>query len=148
RRKFVQMGSLAIAGIPLSQLTTSCSWYTANSKKEDLYTCFKEPKGLAKPFVRWWWNGLRVVKEEIERELDLLKAAGVGGVEINSIRFPETADPLHYKEYEWLSDGWMEMLEFALKAANDRGLVCDIIMGSGWPFGGEFLTREEQTQLM
>src|SRR5690606_5754075 len=35
-----------------------------------------------------------------------------------------------------------------LKAANDRGLVCDIIMGSGWPFGGEFLTREEQTQLM
>ena len=27
-------------------------------------------------------------------------------------------------------------------------MICDIIVGSGWPFGGEFLTKDEQTQIM
>lgn len=150
RRKFIKLSSVTIAGLPLSSLTANDSWYTndAAPAENELYTLFKNPVGTAKPFVRWWWNGLRVVKEELLRELDMLKELGIGGVEINSIRFPETADPLHYEELEWLSDGWMEMLEFALKAAKERGIVCDIIVGSGWPFGGEFLSPDEQTQIM
>jgi hypothetical protein len=27
-------------------------------------------------------------------------------------------------------------------------MVCDLIVGSGWPFGGEFLKKEEQTQMV
>jgi hypothetical protein len=150
RRKFLKLGSVTIAGLPLSSLTANAAWYTAHMvpAETELYTLFKDPSGTAKPFVRWWWNGLRVVKEELLRELDMLKELGIGGVEINSIRFPETADPLQYKEFEWLSDGWMEMLQFTLKAAKERGIICDVIMGSGWPFGGEFLTKDEQTQIM
>jgi len=82
------------------------------------------------------------------RELDMLKAAGVGGVEINSIKFPDTSDPLNYKEMNWLSDEWMGMIKVALKGAKERGMICDIIMGSGWPFGGEFLSKDQQTQMM
>ena len=40
------------------------------------------------PFVRWWWNGDKVEKDEITRELRLLKEAGIGSVEINPIKFP------------------------------------------------------------
>ena len=40
------------------------------------------------------------------------------------------------------------MLELALKEAKKRNMVCDMIVGSGWPFGGEFLEKEEQTQIM
>ncbi|RYE24309.1 MAG: hypothetical protein EOP45_05965 [Sphingobacteriaceae bacterium] len=151
RRKFLKISSITIAGIPLSKVTANRSWYqdlAAQPIADDLYEAFKNPTGTARPFVRWWWNGLRIVKEELLRELDMLKAAGIGGVEINSIRFPETADPLNYKEFEWLSDEWMEMVKVALKGAKERGLVCDIIMGSGWPFGGEFLKKDEQTQIM
>ena len=151
RRNFLKLGSITLAGIPLSNVIANESWYqdsAAETVGDDLYESFKNPTGISKPFVRWWWNGIRVVKEEILRELDLLKEAGIGGVEINSIRFPETADPLNYKEFEWLSDEWMDMIKVALKGAKERGLVCDIIMGSGWPFGGEFLKKEEQTQIL
>lgn len=152
RRKFIKLSSVTIAGLPLSRITKNTAWYQNEANKAlaggDLYTLFKDPINTSKPFVRWWWNGNRLVKEELLRELDMLKKLGIGGVEINSIRFPETADPLHYKEYEWLSDGWMDMLDFTLKAAKERGIICDIIVGSGWPFGGEFLTKDEQTQIM
>lgn len=152
RRKFIQLGSVTIAGLPLTRITKNAAWYNFNADKtlpaNDLYTAFKYPVNTSKPFVRWWWNGNRIVKEELLRELDMLRGLGIGGVEINSIRFPETADPLNYKEYEWLSDDWLDMLDFTLKAAEERGMICDIIVGSGWPFGGEFLTKDEQTQIM
>ncbi len=40
------------------------------------------------------------------------------------------------------------ILESALKGAKEKGIVCDMIVGSGWPFGGEFLSREDQTQMV
>ena len=150
RRRFLQLGSITLAGIPLSRLSANASWYRdLNTAAEgSLYEAFKNPAGTARPFVRWWWNGNRVVDKEILRELDMLKEAGVSGVEINSIRFPETSDPLNYKEMNWLSDEWMERIKTALQGARERGMTCDIIMGSGWPFGGEFLAKDEQTQMM
>ena len=35
-----------------------------------------------------------------------------------------------------------------MKGAKERGIICDMIVGSGWPFGGEFLTKEDQTQMV
>ncbi|HWB92927.1 MAG TPA: glycosyl hydrolase [Puia sp.] len=121
---------------------------TTPRANDALYAAFLTPANTAKPFVRWWWNGLRIVREELIRELDMLRSIGVGGVEINSIRFPDTADPMNYKELAWLSPEWVDLVQFAVDAAHERDMQCDIIMGSGWPFGGEFLTGDEQTQLM
>lgn len=149
RRKFVQISSVTLAGLPLVQLSGCASLYESTETNEtQLYQLFQKPENSNKPFIRWWWNGIRVVKEELLRELDLLKAAGIGGVEINAIEFPETADPLNYEEHEWLSNYWLEMLKIAVAGAKERGLICDIIVGSGWPFGGEFLKEEEQTQMI
>jgi hypothetical protein len=152
RRKFIKLGSLTVVGLPLSKITQNAAWYDLAGNdalpQGDLYAAFKDPANTAKPFVRWWWNGNRIVKEELLRELDMLKDLGVGGVEINSIRFPDTSDAMNYKELEWLSAEWLEMLDYTLKAAKERDIICDIIVGSGWPFGAEYLTKEEQTQLM
>jgi len=149
RRKFIQLSSVTLAGLPLVQLSGCSSFYrTPEMDENSLFQLFQNPENINKPFIRWWWNGIRVVKEELLRELDLLKAAGIGGVEINSIAFPETDDPLNYEEHEWLSDYWLEMLKIAVEGAKQRGLICDIIVGSGWPFGGEFLKEEEQTQMI
>jgi hypothetical protein len=98
--------------------------------------------------VRWWWNGDRVVGDEVLRELDVMKAAGIGGVEINPIRFPAEADPMNTTALTWMSDEWVKVLEVALKGTKERGMTCDMIVGSGWPYGGEFLSREDQTQLV
>lgn len=116
------------------------------SKK--LYEIFQNPDSKYRPFVRWWWNGLRLSEKEILHELDVMKQMGIGGVEINSIRFPEEADTLGYKVMPYLSDEWVNMVKIAAKGCKDRGMICDMIAGSGWPFGGEFLPEKHQLQML
>lgn len=119
----------------------------AQDLKPDLYQSFKTPSANARLFVRWWWNGDKLSEKEILRELDVMKAAGIGGVEINPIKFQPAPDPKGHKEIEWLSEDWLSMVKIAVEGAKKRGMICDMIVGSGWPFGGEFLSRDEQTQL-
>lgn len=112
--------------------------------EKDLYGAFRNPDNRYRPYVRWWWNGSRVAADEIVRELDLLHEAGIGGVEINTISFPQQTDTVGCAALPWLSDAWIRMVRTAADACRERGMVCDIIVGSGWPFGAEFLTRDEQ----
>lgn len=121
---------------------------TFKTPKCDLYETFKNPDAQYRPFVRWWWNGLKIDKKEIARELDLMKEIGIGGVEINSIRFPDGADSLNFKSKPYLSDEWADMIAFTAEACKERGMICDMIGGSGWPFGGEFLSRSQQLQML
>ncbi|MDX2187334.1 MAG: glycosyl hydrolase [Opitutaceae bacterium] len=110
---------------------------------------FSSPEPGSRPFVRWWWNGLRVSPDEIARQLDVMHRAGIGGVEINAIRMPDEANAgalAHGKLVPWLSPEWAEMVRFAADEAHKRGMTADLIVGSGWPFGGKFLEESEQTQ--
>ncbi len=115
---------------------------------DEIFQGFQNPPADAQVFVRWWWNGNRLTEPEILRELDVMKAAGIGGVEINPIAFPHNADPAGYKAMTIFEDEWLDVLQVALQGAKERGMVCDMIVGSGWPFGGEFLKKEEQTQMV
>jgi len=110
---------------------------------DEVFVGFQNPPAEARPFVRWWWNGNQVEAEEILRELDVLKAEGFGGVEINPIAKPpgpESKAPV----LTWRSEEWDRMLHVACKGAKERGMIADVIAGSGWPFGGEFLKPEQQ----
>jgi len=111
---------------------------------DQIYQGFKSPPSEARPFVRWWWNNDQVEKGEILRELDLIKAAGMGGVEINPIAGREGPRVSKAKVLTWRSKEWDSMLHVACKGAKERGLTVDLIAGSGWPFGGEFLKPDEQ----
>ena len=113
---------------------------------DDLYTQFKNPPSEARPFMRWWWNGDCIEVDELQRELDVMKAAGIGGVEINPIAKPEGGDDFEYNCYEWLSPEWNERVKATVNMARDRDMIVDLIMGSGWPFGGEFLEEDQFLQ--
>ena len=152
RRDFIRLASLTAGSIPAAKLSKAIiPWEQSINKipaPSGLFEIFKNPANQYRPFVRWWWNGDRLQAGEILRELDILQAAGIGGVEINPIKFPNEADPMDTQTLTWLSDEWIDMLSVALKGAKDRGMYCDMIVGSGWPYGGEFLSREEQTQMI
>ncbi len=147
RREFVRMGSLAslMYAFPLKSVLAS---EKETLQAIDLYSIFQNPPNAARPFVRWWWNGLRVEQAELLRELDMLKEKGISGVEINSIAFPSGNEAMSYKPIEWLSDEWLRLLKTTVEGAKERDITCDIIVGSGWPFGGEFLRKDEQIQLL
>lgn len=116
--------------------------------EKDLYQLFRTPDNRHYPYVRWWWNGGRVNKKEIYRQLDIMKAVGISGVEINPISFPGDTDPVGHPAIETFSDEWAEMVKIAVLACKERNMVCDMIVGSGWPYGGEFLPREKQIQML
>ena len=105
---------------------------------------FRDPQSIYRPFVRWWWNGDKVEADELKRELHILKEAGIGGVEINPVKFPgNDTDDLGKKSLPWLSDEWIDMLKVTFDEAKSLDMTCDLIVGSGWPFGAEFLKGDE-----
>lgn len=149
RRDFVKTGLLATSGTIMVNSVLGCVNPTLETGSLDsIFKGFKNPPADARLFVRWWWNGNRLSKKEILRELDVMKAAGIGGVEINPIAFPRDADPVGIEAMTIFEDDWLEMLQVALQGAKERGIICDMIVGSGWPFGGEFLKKQEQTQMV
>ena len=40
------------------------------------------PTAQTRPWTRWWWLGSAVDEANLTRELELFRAAGIGGVEI------------------------------------------------------------------
>ncbi len=102
----------------------------------DLYTGFVDPPAGTAPMMRWWWFGPDVTDAEIDRELEAMKAAGIGGVEVAYV-YPlsEVTEPLG-------SAGFLGHLRHAAETAQRLGMRFDITLGSGWSFGGPWITEE------
>lgn len=118
-----------------------------SASEDTLYAKFTDPGMDSRPFVRWWWNGDKIEKSELARELRVLKDAGFGGVEINPIAFPERTADMGIASIDWLSPAWLELLRFTLEEAASLGMTCDLIVGSGWPFGAPWLADEERSKV-
>ena len=147
RRTFLIQGSLLTTGFHFRKLLPFTGSAGTGSETA-LYSIFKNPPAIYRPFVRWWWNGDKVEPDELARELRLLKEAGIGGVEINPIKFPDRTNDLGKHSLQWLSPEWIELLKFTFAEARSLDMSCDLIVGSGWPFGAEWLQGEERSQIV
>lgn len=104
---------------------------------EQLRRGFENPPGDARIMMRWWWFGPAVTKPELERELRAMKAADIGGVEIQPVYPLELDDPQKgFRNTPYLSDAFLESLQFATAMARQLGMRVDVTLGSGWPYGG------------
>jgi len=154
RRKFISNSVILSAGSFLagngSVLVGLPEPGNINSSGGNLYELFKNPGLNFHPYVRWWWNGNKIEANELVRELRLLKDAGIGGVEINPVEFPTRfdGDDMGKRSLKWLSNEWIDMLKIVFNEAKSLGLTCDLIVGSGWPFGAEYLEGEERSQIV
>ncbi len=151
RRTFIFQSAILSAGCFAANSFTAFGSEAFNPENisidSELYKKFKSPDSKYHPFVRWWWNGDKIEAKELVRELHLLKEAGIGGVEINPIEFPSSGDDLGIKSLTWLSDEWLDMLQLTFDEAKKLDMTCDLIVGSGWPFGAETLERNERAQV-
>src|ERR1035437_5837437 len=109
----------------------------ADSAIAALHQSFAHPPDDSRIMVRWWWFGPSATKPELTRELEQMKAAGIGGVEITTL-YPLALDdpPSGFHNYSYGSDEHLDALRFAAQEARRLGLRVDITLGSGWPFGG------------
>jgi hypothetical protein len=108
--------------------------------QESLKLSWPEITTETRPWTRWWWMGSAVNKADLTAAMEKYKKAGLGGLEITPI--------YGVKGYEdqfiqYLSPEWMDMLEYTLNEADRLGLGVDMATGTGWPFGGPWVTPDD-----
>jgi hypothetical protein len=117
---------------------------TAQAAIANLKTHFENPPEDARPMMRWWWFGVAVEKPEILRELQQMKADGIGGAELAFVYPQVIDDPARgLVNQPFLSSAMLEDVTYAAREARTLGLRLDVTLGSGWPYGGPATTLAE-----
>lgn len=89
------------------------------------------------PWARWWWMGSAVDKPNLKKSLIDFHNAGIGGVEITPI-YGVKGEENNFIDY--LSPKWMEMLDYTIQVADSLHMQVDMVLGTGWPYGGSHVT--------
>ncbi|HEY2826282.1 MAG TPA: glycosyl hydrolase, partial [Pirellulales bacterium] len=93
-----------------------------------------------KPWTRWWWLGNICTDAGLQAAMEQYAAAGLGGLEITPLYGVRGEEE---KFIPYLSLEWVDRLEFVLKEGKRLGLGIDMNNGTGWPFGGPWVTPED-----
>lgn len=109
---------------------------------------WQHPDPDARGWTRWWWYGCAVTRGDIAAQLREMADAHIGGVEIQITypldrdRQPEAAGEAASRHIEFFSPAFFDILAFTVEAAHALGIRVDLTLGSGWPFGGPFITQD------
>ena len=99
-----------------------------------------EAKREAKAGLRWWWLGSAVDKENLRWNMEQYAKAGVGSLEITPIYGVQGNAA---KNIQFLSTDWIEMLKYTKQVGDELDINIDMTTGTGWPFGGPMVKKEE-----
>jgi hypothetical protein len=115
----------------------------AQDSSKDLQRHFQNPPDDARIMMRWWWFGPAVTKPELQKELETMRDAGIGGVEIQPV-YPLMLDDGNkgIRNLSYLSPEFLDAVRFADRTAQAMGMRVDITLGSGWPYGGPKTTLD------
>ena len=83
----------------------------------DLERGFANPPDEAKPRVYWWWLNSQVTKEAITRDLEAMKAKGIGGALLFDAGMPAGPTPLGP---QFMSEAWRDLFRHAVREASLR----------------------------
>ena len=120
------------------------------STGDGLAKAFLKPPDDWRPWCYWWWFHGCVTRDGIVRDLDHMKAVGIGGAMVNQFGLgPHVApvDPPPFK-VEFMSPPWRELFKFAVEEAAKRGIVIGFNMCAGFDAGGPWVTAEEAPQFL
>jgi hypothetical protein len=105
---------------------------------------FDNPPDDARPMMRWWWHGVASSPAQIRHDLEAMKAAGIGGAEIQPV-YPLTLNSpaSGVVNHPFLSDAFLALVREAHERGRDLGLRIDLTLGSGWPYGGPSVSVDD-----
>lgn len=151
--------SIAVVLIAASVLFQSCVNKVSKVKSAGVVSIsendFRTPPDSVKPWVYYWWLKGNVTKEQLTRDLEEMKAKGIGGFLLfDSRRYWDSYDghtghipvPLEIK-YEFMSPGWREMVKYTMQEANRLGLKMSInIADTGGSLRGPWDMKEDRAK--
>src|SRR5258707_736604 len=91
----------------------------------ELHKQFLNPPDNARIMMRWWWFGPAVVNAELEREMRVMKDAGIGGFEVQPV-YPVALDDQKIHNLTYLSTQFLDSLKFTAVTAKSLGLRMDL----------------------
>ena len=140
-RKFA---AYSLAATLLLVLTPALTAQALAPTVDTLRKNFLNPPNNARPMVRWWWFGTAVVKPEILRELQQMKADGIQGAEL-AFEYPIVLDDptKGLENLPFLSPEMLDDVKYAQSEGRKLGLRIDVTLCSGWPYGGPHITLAE-----
>lgn len=115
-------------------LTISCTY---NSFAQQNVSVWPKSSSINQPWARWWWMGSAVDKPSLKKSLSDFQKAGIGGVEITPI-YGVKGEENNFIDY--LSPKWLEMLDYTIHIADSLHMQVDMVLGTGWPYGGSHVT--------
>jgi hypothetical protein len=109
----------------------------APASLRELREAFQNPPDDARILMRWWWFGPAVTHRELSREMESMKAGGIGGFEVQPVYAVALDDEeREIRNLPFMSDEFLDALRFTAQRADQLGLRFDLTLGSGWPYGG------------
>ena len=109
----------------------------------ELERLFQKPPDDNRVLMRWWWFGPSVTREEIEAEMRKMREGGLGGFELAVVYPMALDDPARgIRNERYLSPEFLEKVGFASRKAKELGLRMDVTIGSGWSYGGPYITPD------
>ncbi len=144
-RHIHSIAALTLAGALSIATTAVLLAQTAPAPSLDaVHKNFIDPPNDSRPIVRWWWFGPAVVKPEILRELQQMKADGIQGAEL-AFEYPLVLDDpsKDLKNLPFLSPEMLDDVAYAQSEGRKLGLRIDLTLCSGWPYGGPSVPLEE-----
>lgn len=109
----------------------------AQAPAAELERLFERPPDDSRIMMRWWWFGPSVTREQLEAEMRRMKDGGIGGFEV-AVVYPMAL--LGNERY--LSPEFLEKIRFTSRKAGELGLRMDVTIGSGWSYGGPYITPD------
>lgn len=104
---------------------------------------FQNPGMEYRPGVRWWWPGGAVEEETLKKEIDYLAEKGFGYVEINPFHVSTVLKGDEERVLSIYTPEFYALLEMAVGYCEEKGIVVDLNMGSGWNANSQDVTYEE-----
>lgn len=100
---------------------------------------FVSPPNAARPRVWWHWMNGNITQDGIAKDLDWMKAVGIGGLQNFDANL---GTPQVVKErLSYMTPAWRDAFRFAAKRADENGLELAIAASPGWSeTGGPWVT--------
>ncbi|GAB3908563.1 hypothetical protein GCM10028803_44420 [Larkinella knui] len=105
---------------------------------------FKNPPTQARPKVYWWWLNGNVDTVRLKEELNAMKTAGIGGVDIFEIGVPPYNNPNDMVKAgpAFMGTESLKAIEIAIREATRLKLEVGLNLASSWNAGGSWITPQ------
>jgi hypothetical protein len=103
---------------------------------------FKNPPESAKPRTWWHWTNSNITKEGITKDLEWMKRAGIGGMQLADVASGQ--GQVVDKKIIFMSPEWLDAVRHAASEANRLNLEMAIFSSAGWSLTGGPWVKPEQ----